>query len=59
MNDQAWVDELNRKINEERNKPVPAPVVTEVKKEVGKNEDVYKRQVCRIFGKENTHTVVS
>ena len=38
MNDQAWVDELNRKINEERNKPVPAPVVTEVKKEVVKNE---------------------
>mgnify|MGYP000054972587 FL=1 len=31
-------DELNRKINEERNKPVPAPVVTEVKKEVVKNE---------------------
>ena len=38
VNDQAWVDELNRKINEERNKPVPAPVVTEVKKEVVKNE---------------------
>ena len=38
VNDQAWVDELNRKINEERNKPIPAPVVTEVKKEVVKNE---------------------
>ena len=29
---------MNRKINEERNKPIPAPVVTEVKKEVVKNE---------------------
>ncbi len=40
VTDQAMVDELNRKINEEREKTVvvPAPVITEVKKEVAKNE---------------------
>ena len=40
VTDQAMVDELNRKINEEREKTVvvPAPVITEVKKEVVKNE---------------------
>lgn len=40
VNDQAYIDELNQKINDERAKvvPVPAPVVVEKKKEVIKNE---------------------
>lgn len=40
VNDQAYIDELNQKINDERAKvvPVPAPVVVEKKKEIVKNE---------------------
>lgn len=40
VDDQAYIDELNQKINDERAKvvPVPAPVIVEKKKEVVKNE---------------------